>query len=172
MPTYFLFFLLVIKSAEYDCLLPKLCSSCRLMGWVCGGERLQCVNQCGGFTVQGRVRSFSLGGTSVKWETYVSLSFLICITSTLTSTGFLYLQIPSSPMFSASCLQLYKAKIWLPLGQVISKFSNISYRCYADDIKLYVSFKPDNPDSLSVLHNCLNAIKDWMSHNFWQLQRV
>ena len=27
----------------------------------------------------------------------------------------------------------------------------------------------DNPDKLSVLHNCLTAIKDWMSNNFLQL---
>ena len=48
----------------------------------------------------------------------------------------------------------------LPLGQVISKFSDVSYHCYADDIQPYVSFKPNNPDKLSVLHNCLTAIKD------------
>ena len=30
-------------------------------------------------------------------------------------------------------------------------------------------FRPDNPDKLSVLHNYLILIKDWMSNNFLQL---
>ena len=31
----------------------------------------------------------------------------------------------------------------LPLGQIISSFSNVSYHLYADDIQLYFAFKPD-----------------------------
>ena len=53
----------------------------------------------------------------------------------------------------------------LPLGHIISKFKGISYHCYVD-IQLYVSFKPDQTDKLTV---CLSAIKDWMTNNFLQL---
>lgn len=41
--------------------------------------------------------------------------------------------------------------------------------CYADDILLYVDFKPDETDKLTVLHNCLMPIKDWMANNVLQL---
>ncbi len=34
----------------------------------------------------------------------------------------------------------------LTLGQIISKFKGISYHCYADDIQLYVYFKPVETD--------------------------
>ena len=54
----------------------------------------------------------------------------------------------------------------LPLGQIISSFSNISYHLYDDDIQLYFSFKPDELDRLSVLNNCLNAIRNWVANNF------
>lgn len=57
----------------------------------------------------------------------------------------------------------------LPLGHIISKFKDVSYHCYTDDIQLYVSFKPDESDKLLVLHTCLAAIKDWMANNFLQL---
>ena len=57
----------------------------------------------------------------------------------------------------------------LPLSHIISKFRDISYYCYADDIFSSVSFKPDNSDKLSVLHSCLTAIKDWLSTTFYSL---
>ncbi len=54
----------------------------------------------------------------------------------------------------------------LPLGHIISKFKGISCHCFADDIQLYVSFKPDDTDKLTVLYTI--AIKDWMA-SFLQL---
>ena len=54
----------------------------------------------------------------------------------------------------------------LPLGHDISKFTGIYNHCYADDIQLYLSFKPNQTDHLIVLQECLSAIKDCMASNF------
>ena len=56
----------------------------------------------------------------------------------------------------------------LPLGKIIRKFS-IHFPCYADDIQLYLSIKPDATHYLANLQTCLNYIKNWMSHNFLML---
>ncbi len=52
----------------------------------------------------------------------------------------------------------------LPLGQM-SYFKDISYHYYADDIYLYISFKPQNVFQLSVPLNWMTCIKDWMADN-------
>ena len=57
----------------------------------------------------------------------------------------------------------------LPLGNLISQFNCISHHCYADDLQLYFSFKHNDMANISTLHDCLMAIKDWMSLNFLQL---
>ena len=50
-----------------------------------------------------------------------------------------------------------------------NSFEGISYHCYADDLQLYCSFKPDKLDIINTLHECLSAIKNWMANNFLQL---
>lgn len=57
----------------------------------------------------------------------------------------------------------------LPLCHIIRTFKGISCHCYTDDIQLYVSFKPDETYKLTVLHNSLSAIKDWMDNIVLQL---
>lgn len=57
----------------------------------------------------------------------------------------------------------------LPLGKIIASFGEILYHCYADDIQLYLSFSPDRLDKLSLLHNCLASINNWMADNSLQL---
>lgn len=57
----------------------------------------------------------------------------------------------------------------LPLGELIQQFSDISYHLYADDLQLYCSFKPSEPQRLASLTNCLSKIKLWLSENSLQL---
>ncbi len=58
----------------------------------------------------------------------------------------------------------------LLLGSIISKFKGISYHCYADDIQLYFSIKPNQYfDNTNVLYDCMSANKDWIASNSLQL---
>ena len=57
----------------------------------------------------------------------------------------------------------------LPLGQLFSRFHEISYHSHADDTLIYFSAKPNNLNQLSSLHECLAATKEWMSQNFLHL---
>lgn len=61
----------------------------------------------------------------------------------------------------------------LPLVRIISHFSGVSYHCYADDIQIYLSFKPDNVSCLSILTECFTAINTIQAlaeifRHFWQ----
>ncbi len=56
-----------------------------------------------------------------------------------------------APLLNPMMFALYM----LPLGQIISNFKGISQHCYADDIQLHISFKPQNFSKLSVLLNLL-----------------
>ncbi len=56
----------------------------------------------------------------------------------------------------------------LPLGAIFKKYK-ISYHCYADDTQFYLPAKTDSSDSLGVLYNCFEEIKDWMAYTFLQL---
>ena len=57
----------------------------------------------------------------------------------------------------------------LPLGQLFSRFHEISYHSHADDTLIYFSAKPNNLNQLSSLQECLAATKEWMSQNFLHL---
>ena len=115
-----------------------------------------------------RLRQYvGVSGSALDWfSSYLTdRSFSVSLGPYTSESASLSCGVPQGSVLGPILFALYM----LPLGQVISKFSDVSYHCYADDIQLYVSFKPDNPDKLSVLHNCLTAIKDWMSNNYLQL---
>ena len=53
----------------------------------------------------------------------------------------------------------------LPLGAIL-RYHGIGCHIYADDTKLYFSFKRDNPSkTLSKLNNCISDITVWMIKN-------
>uniref|UniRef100_A0A3P8VZQ2 Reverse transcriptase domain-containing protein n=1 Tax=Cynoglossus semilaevis TaxID=244447 RepID=A0A3P8VZQ2_CYNSE len=56
----------------------------------------------------------------------------------------------------------------LPLGNIIRKH-NINFHCYADDTQLYVSVRPDDPNPLIKIQDCLRDILTWMTQNFLML---
>ncbi len=53
----------------------------------------------------------------------------------------------------------------LPLGNIIRKY-RISFHCYSDDTRLYISTRPDETSKLSKLTECVKNVKDWMTNNF------
>ncbi len=52
----------------------------------------------------------------------------------------------------------------LPLGDIIRKHG-VSFHCYADDTKLYISSQPDETYQFAKLTECI-VIKNWMTSNF------
>uniref|UniRef100_A0A0E9WTR6 Uncharacterized protein n=1 Tax=Anguilla anguilla TaxID=7936 RepID=A0A0E9WTR6_ANGAN len=44
-----------------------------------------------------------------------------------------------------------------------------NYHCYANDMQLYISFKPSKVDPLAKLHACLKHVKAWINQNFLML---
>lgn len=55
------------------------------------------------------------------------------------------------------------------LLSAISSFEDISYHCYANDIQLYISFKPHDLSKLQLLNDCLDLMKRWVAANSLQL---
>ena len=58
-----------------------------------------------------------------------------------------------------------------PFGKIIENH-NMSYHVYADDIQLYVTFKPtlhSHAEILPRLENCLSDVQMWMKHNILKL---
>lgn len=58
----------------------------------------------------------------------------------------------------------------LPLGSIIEKYK-LSFHLYADDVQLYLPLLPNAASALDSLHNCLSAIKQWLSQNFLHLNQ-
>ena len=55
------------------------------------------------------------------------------------------------------------------LGQLISLFK-INYKLYADDIQLYISFKPSQASSILInLEKCIEVINSWLIHSMLSL---
>ena len=70
--------------------------------------------------------------------------------------------VPQGSVLGPSFFSIYL----YPLPSIISKYPNIYYHFYADDIQLYM-FIPTNlsPGLNNQLSNCANGIKEWLIYN-------
>ena len=75
---------------------------------------------------------------------------------------------PQGSVLGPILLTLYTT----PLGAIARKYQ-LNFHLYADDTQLYMSFKPNNAESLplviSNIQNCVIDIKSWMTANMLQL---
>uniref|UniRef100_A0A8C6PUY5 Reverse transcriptase domain-containing protein n=1 Tax=Nothobranchius furzeri TaxID=105023 RepID=A0A8C6PUY5_NOTFU len=108
-----------------------------------------------------------LSGSALEWfSSYLSeRSFSVAVSKFRSSTTSLTHGVPQSSVLGTLLFLLYL----LPLQHTLSSFKGISYHLYADDIQLYISFKPHEMSKLQLLHTCLDSIKTWMAGSFLQL---
>ncbi len=68
--------------------------------------------------------------------------------------------IPQGSVLSPLLLKLYI----LPLGGIIRTHC-VSFHCYADDTRLYISPRPDETYQFANFTECIFDIKNWMTRN-------
>ena len=108
-----------------------------------------------------------ISGSALNWfSSYLSnRKCQVVIDNFMSSTAPILCAVPQGSTLGPILFSLHM----LALGNLISQFNCISHHCYADDLQLYFSFKHNDMASISNLHDCMTAIKDWMSLNFLQL---
>uniref|UniRef100_A0A8C6K7Y3 Reverse transcriptase domain-containing protein n=1 Tax=Nothobranchius furzeri TaxID=105023 RepID=A0A8C6K7Y3_NOTFU len=106
-----------------------------------------------------------LSGSALEWfSSYPSeRSFSVSVSKFRSSTTSLTHGVPQGSVKGPLLFLLYL----LPLQHILSSFKGISYHLYADDIQLYISFKPHEMSKLQLLHTCLDSIKTWMVGAFF-----
>ncbi len=69
--------------------------------------------------------------------------------------------VPQGSVLGSLLFTLYM----LPLGNIIRKHG-VSFHCYADDTRLYISSQPCETHQIKKIMECLVDIKYWMTNNF------
>uniref|UniRef100_A0A669DHZ7 Reverse transcriptase domain-containing protein n=1 Tax=Oreochromis niloticus TaxID=8128 RepID=A0A669DHZ7_ORENI len=108
-----------------------------------------------------------VSGSALEWfSSYLyERYFSVAVSKFRSSSTSLSYGVPQGSVLGPLLFLIYL----LPLQHVLSPFEDIRYHCYADDIQLYMSFKPEDVSKLQILNVCLETIKGWMADNFLQL---
>lgn len=105
-----------------------------------------------------------VSGTALEWFcSYLHhRSFSVVVSEFRSSSTSLTYGVPQGLVLGPLLFLIY-------LLSAIGSFEDISYHCYAEDIQLYISFKPHDLSMLQLLNDCLDLMKRWVAANFLQL---
>ena len=109
-----------------------------------------------------------LSGPVLNWfRTYLTdREYFVMLGDLKSSTHSMPFGVPQGSILGPLFFCLYM----IPLGVIIKKH-NINYHSYADDTQLYISFSPDDHNSVNSLVNCISDVNDWLSQNFLKLNQ-
>ena len=117
-----------------------------------------------------RLHELGIRDTALDWfRSYLSQrTQSVVINGTRSSHRNLSFGVPQGSVLGPILFTLYTT----PLGAIARKYQ-LNFHLYADDTQLYMSFKPNNVESLplviSNIQNCVIDIKSWMTANMLQL---
>ena len=105
-------------------------------------------------------------GTALKWFTsYLSSrTFSVMVADLSSPSAPLSCGVPQGSILGPILFSLYM----LPLGSIIARH-NLSFHCYADDLQIYLPVKPNSNSAQCSLFDCIADIKQWLAHNFLDL---
>uniref|UniRef100_A0A8C6YD85 Reverse transcriptase domain-containing protein n=1 Tax=Naja naja TaxID=35670 RepID=A0A8C6YD85_NAJNA len=113
-----------------------------------------------------RLGGLGIGGTVLRWFTsYLSGRSQSVLAGGQRSTSrVLSCGVPQGSVLSPLLFNIYMK----PLGEIIRGFG-VSFHQYADDTQLYISTPNQIGDALSLMTQCLDAVRIWMNGNMLRL---
>ncbi len=116
-----------------------------------------------------RLQSLGVNDAALKWFTsyLADRQQAVNINGVLSAPASLNCGVPQGSVGGPLLFTIYIS----PFTQIIKKH-NLQYHFYADDIQLYQSFTPSQPNAVSALENleaCIDDIKTWMLANSLKL---
>ena len=113
--------------------------------------------------------SFGVRGRAYEWfQSYLSChSQIVCINDCKSTSKPLTHGVPQGSVGGPTLFSIYL----ISLGHILRRH-NINYHIYADDIQLYLSFKPNQADAknaITRLENCLSDILFWLNSHSLKL---
>ena len=113
----------------------------------------------------GRLKSLGIKGTVLDWFiSYLSeRSQYVKIGHSASSKTTMKHGVPQGSVGGPLLFSLYMQ----PISKIFKKHS-ISYHCYADDVQIYLSFKPtisSLSSAVTKIETCLEEVKSWLMSN-------
>ena len=120
--------------------------------------------------LQSLAHNIGVSGTALKWFTsYLSCrSQAVSVKGSVSTKRSLSCGVPQGSVLGPILFTTYTR----PLGKIISD-AGLCHMFYADDTQLYLSFRPNDvesvQDAVNKVSSCVSVIKTWMNNHFLKL---